>query len=438
MRTVKHNRVLRLVTLLAMASVLSLMLPIARATDELQTTASAQGHDPLGELWMNWLAHAMPERQHNVTMVSVRKLQSILKGAELAEASRMLDAVAAQPALIERRSAAARLVMQNAAWAAFDWLAQQMYRERMDSVRLPAASNPEWARGTAKANKTLRLKLARFIRQISLTREEIAALPANYGAPDFSDVEFPVAANNQLDLPKDLYDPAGPWLQVFYNQGGRIGVAHEGVRGTRSESLLFLRFPGGRNEGVNFIESFNKHAEWTAAPRLGVIRSFSKPDGPKPVVPEGTQLLLMARLLAVLKNGSVVPTPVIESIEFNQASQVVERKPLTISQMTHAAFRLSLEQLVKAEDVSLRRIRGTEPLLGAIFFQQGLNDCRHCHQSTTSVLSFNDGGFSRDAHRPVDLSLKVVANGSASRTPEFKMRSTVEYGLLRGMMESLP
>jgi hypothetical protein len=96
-----------------------------------------------------------------------------------------------------------RAVLQHDLWAVFDWLANPTapYQYRADDV-------PPEARA-------LQVRLAKAIRRLALSAEEIRRLPDNYTAaitarafPTRHDPEQPERAF----LPADLFDPDGPWV----------------------------------------------------------------------------------------------------------------------------------------------------------------------------------------------------------------------------------
>ncbi len=272
-----------------------------------------------------------------------------------------------------------------------------------------------------------------------MTKDQIEQLPNNYTTQPLSDAGEPIRVANRLELPEDLFKQDGPWLQVVYWSNDRIAVVHEASREHRSESLLFLRLPSGRDEGLKFVESFNKRARQVARPLLPDVGVAAKePTGPAPAIPSGTQTLLLSRMLAITPSGELASTPLIESIEVNEATSMVNPKSGVGLPMKSAAFRLSYPRLLRApQKTSLRRVGATEPLMGADFIPGGLSQCVQCHTATTSVLSFYRYGISAHAERPIDLSLKVVPNGSSPPTRYLKS-NTVGHGLLQGIIEAVP
>jgi hypothetical protein len=141
-------------------------------------------------------------------------------------------------------------------------------------------------------------------------------------------------------------------------------------------------------------------------------------------------------MLAILPSGELVSTPLIESIELNDATSMVNPRSGVGPPMKNAAFHLSYQHLLDdPEETSLRRMNATEPFMGATFLRGGLAHCVQCHIATTTVLSFHRRGISAHAERPIDLSLKIVPNGTSPQTRYLKS-NTVGHGLLQGLMEA--
>lgn len=130
----------------------------------------------------------------------------------------------------------------------------------------------------------LRNLLARLIRRLALTKDQIDRLPNNYTTQPLTDAGEPIRLANRLELPGDLFKKEGPWLQVVY---------------------------------------------WAS--------------GPAPVIPSGTQMLILTRMLAILPSGELVSTPLIESIELNDATSIVNPRSGVGLPMKNAAFHLSYQ-----------------------------------------------------------------------------------------------
>ena len=121
---------------------------------------------------------------------------------------------AAQEALADAtpRTALARAWMQSDLWSAYDILGEPLF---------PKGYPPELDARHAAALDAL----ARLIRKIALTPEEIQTLPDNYSA-----------AMNTLGLP-DLFSGKGGWVEVQWFRER----AHDGAAGYRRFSRIFVK-----------------------------------------------------------------------------------------------------------------------------------------------------------------------------------------------------
>jgi hypothetical protein len=205
---------------------------------------------------------------------------------------------ALRAALDERtqRTPIQRALMQSDLWAAYD----MVYR------------NSRWVDG---ARSALILKmLARMIRKLALTPEEIAALPDNYAA-----------AADRLHLP-DLFGAHSPWIEIEWGQG-RL---HDSSADYRRSTRIFVN-PGSKLvDQRGFLEAF---------------RDDRDPHAPLEAVALVTQCLLIDN------SGNAVPsrnTTEVQVREFNRSSDG------RLSKTEIAAFELS------------RRATLTEPASGGL------------------------------------------------------------------------
>jgi hypothetical protein len=132
-----------------------------------------------------------------------------------------------------------RVIYQRAAWYAFDSLATAA--DRLEG-----------------GNQAVRLRLARIIALCTLTDDEIKALSNTYTGTAIGDDRERNPAFD-IDLPSDLFDKDGEWIQLTYDKLQRIALTHEKSRNGRNEFLLFVRFPGGREQAEAYLNDHNAH-----------------------------------------------------------------------------------------------------------------------------------------------------------------------------------
>ena len=349
-----------------------------------------------------------------------RAARKLLDGDNSAKAIDLLDRLIDAKDIAHAQSPVEQVVMQRGAWKLFDWF----------------AANTDGADATSRK---LRVRLAKFMLMIALTEDEITNLPNNYNTKLLNNnAKTEVRAINDLDLPKELFANEGNWLQVTYKSRGRIAVAHEDAHGGRSEFLLFLHFSNAPDVGKPYVRQFNDFAAYAAQRRSLKLRGIPPPANAPvknfPEFPQGTQAILLQRMMVVTRLGVPRPTSIVESIEFSEFTPTFDRETTRRHRRKFAAFKTSLGHLLRQEKATLRRVVEGEPVFGAGFFPRGLQQCTQCHNGP-GLLSFGTVGFSRHSDRPLDVSVKILPNGSPGTTSKWKA-GRYEYGLLKGILDS--
>ena len=161
--------------------------------------------------------------------------------------------------------------MQTDLWAAYDLV--QRSSGRLDSAR-----------------SSHMLMLARMIRKLALTREEIAGLPDNYAV-----------AAKRLPLP-DLFGEKSPWIEIEWSRG-RL---HDSAANYRRSTRVFLN-PGPKPGDVRgFLEGF---------------RMNRVPHAPLEAVALVTQSLLID------KTGNPVPGGITTEVQVREFTPSSEGRP---------------------------------------------------------------------------------------------------------------
>src|SRR5439155_26272219 len=135
-------------------------------------------------------------------------------------------------------------VLQHDLWTLFD-------------AYTNAASAPEDKQRTPE----LQGRLARCIRNLSLSAEQIKSLPDNYTLAVKSQAfakDYDPEHRERAFLPPDLFNPHGPWVQIEPSQGEQTtGPMHVEVISGRSGFEVFIRLPGGRDETLAYLNRLN-------------------------------------------------------------------------------------------------------------------------------------------------------------------------------------
>jgi len=190
-----------------------------------------------------------------------------------------------------------RLVLQHDLWAAFDYVAwypdEWVYHSRHE----PAAI-------------ALRTRLAKVIGRLSLSDNEIKALPDNYALAVKSKqyrIDHDPKNPEQPFLPPDLFDPAGPWVRI-HDAGSAepMAVQHFKGAGGRAVHLILLRLPGGRAVTEKYLEELDP----------GAIKQF----------PAGTMVAMVRRALTVDRSAKVRVAPLTELVQIRVYRQIPESR----------------------------------------------------------------------------------------------------------------
>ncbi len=194
-------------------------------------------------------------------------------------------------------------------------------------------------RGTvpdAKTSETF-LLLAKAMKHLALTPEEIAQLPDNY-ADAIKASKFPTAIDpDRLSagyLPADLFDPQGAWVCV-----GRTdkptAPRHlaKMTPFTNSVFLVFIKHAEGRDAGFAFLKKLMEQEkpllmEEIDSTRNGLRTPRLNLDAPQ--LPVGSQLALVRRMMLIDHRQQIVASPLTESVQIREIT--VQAKPHNVTE----------------------------------------------------------------------------------------------------------
>jgi hypothetical protein len=263
-----------------------------------------------------------------------------------------------------------RALFQRDLWAVFDWLQSSLV-------------------GHPTHGQALQSRLLQVVQRLALTKQEIQSLPDNYAAAVDSSA-YP--ANYQQEngelafLPADFFAPNGDWV-CLGREGGPTAMIH--VQNPpflgRSAFLVFIRVPGGRAATLNFLHQLQQEK----APDLSV----------------GTEVALVRRMLLIDKQGEIIPSAIVESIQLRHFS----RSRMQI----FYEFTLSRDRLFAGETGGLRPRDRDETdfplfLFPGVDFSEGseeverrmpviLGTCATCHEHVSlgvrTILSYSRDVF---------------------------------------------
>lgn len=196
-----------------------------------------------------------------------------------------------------------RAILQRDLWLVANWLAE---KPRTD------------------AQERFEALLAKVIRRLALSPDQIATLPDNYAAAvaskEYADT-FDPEKPEQAYLPPDLFQPGGPWACVGRTDGPTAPrhLREDGTnRFTNSAFLVFLKLPGGRDATLDFLKRLAAFDEPLLLPNLDEKSKRSFPYLPNPALPQwpkGTEVALVRRALLIDSSRKIVASPLTESVQ---------------------------------------------------------------------------------------------------------------------------
>jgi hypothetical protein len=200
-----------------------------------------------------------------------------------------------------------RALLQRDLWTVFD-----LFTELRGGSQFFDAVKRDFVPLEGGAVRRLLELLARAMRRVALDAAEIGALPDNL-ARAVADTKLPRDFDpRRIDrafLPADLFAPDGPWVLVGDRSEAPLAAQHvEFFRG-RSVFLVLLRLPGDRKATEEFLDKLRA------------------PGGRELTMPDGAQSALVRRALLVDREGSLVPTRLVESVQFRVDWKAVPVEP---------------------------------------------------------------------------------------------------------------
>jgi hypothetical protein len=238
-------------------------------------------------------------------------------------------------------------------------------------VRRALMLNDVWTAfdiSTVHGDPELRFRLARAVERLRMPMSDIARLEDNYAAA-VKTRQFPKdfdPAHPEIPfLPPDLFDPAGPWVQIGESGRSLVAPTHVEMVSGRSAFFVFIRCPGGREATLSYLQRLNLHpTPWqpnvhsvgTRYPDNQQVRlNVLIPDSKTPQFPEGTTVALVRRMMVIDENLEPVVTPITQKIQF--------RVYRTLKYTTQGDTRDIFDQTQSAFEIVLRRrelIAGTD------------------------------------------------------------------------------
>lgn len=215
-----------------------------------------------------------------------------------------------------------RAVFQHDLWAIFDWLANPnaVYQYRSDDCTPEA--------------RALQTRLAKVIRRVALSAEQIRQLPDNYAAA-ITAKAFPTSFDSEQAarafLPADLFEPEGPWVLLGEHMKPAAPVHIRFVHG-RSAFFVFLKLPAGRKATEAYLEKLGAFPNALMPQPADRNSQFLAKRMPRynpelPQFPIGTQVALVREMSVIDATGKIRPTRLIESVQLRVYREIPKGDP---------------------------------------------------------------------------------------------------------------
>jgi hypothetical protein len=267
-----------------------------------------------------------------------------------------------------------RAVLQRDLWMFFDALAGT-----------PIGGGSTWPPEDDAARDRVRPRIARLLRRLALSPEEIRALPDTLAAAVASGrflKAFDPAEPERPFLPADLLDPNGPWVLLGREDGAPAAEQHAKAFRGRSLFLLYASVPGGPEPTLDFIR------------KLGALNK----EKPPAAAPEGTRLLFVRRSFLLDVAGTPQLSPLTEEVRIRV--QLAKPGPGAAGRFE---YHLNRADLFAGVGGGLRAAEAEEQGI-LLFFNRGVAkerirpSCSECHgHQAIPQAALRYGGHDRQA-----------------------------------------
>jgi len=326
----------------------------------------------------------------------------------------LLDEFLASPQTQAAHPALDRIFLQHDLWAAFDDLAWR-------------PDNWVHLEKDAPAAFALRTRLARAIQILALSDRELTNLPDNYAqaiqSARFANA-FDPAQPDRPFLPKDLFDPHGPWVVVDHALDAQLAAVHDDGCGGRAVHAVLLSLPGGRAVTEEYLADLSP----------GDVKNF----------PAGTIAALVRRMLTIDQKGNPHPTPITESIQFRVFLEVpaVPSDDFPHKQQggRQSFFEFILDRSKLSANDGLRSLGPDEPrsLFNRTVQARGekqMSTCIECHNSS-GIYSMHSMVQQLTGSPSFHTTFRASTWEQLTQRHIYAKTKQFQWGLLQGIQES--
>lgn len=260
-----------------------------------------------------------------------------------------------------------RAVMQHDLWSVFDWSART-YTSKIEDTSL------------AENLDELRSRLGKAIQKLTLSPDQIAALPDNL-ANTASTGAFNAAYDPEHPrtpfLPSDLLDPGGPWVCVRGAMDGPSAPVHVRYYSGRSPFLVFLQLPGGREATLDYLDALNQ-----ATGKLTKDGDTTR----LPLFPVGTKTALLRQMTVIDDSGQIQLTPITQTLQMRVYRQVGHDVTDHDNSQAAVKFRTQRRELFAAGHTGMIPVAWDEPLQVSLLQHNDRYDTEHAASGIKTTM----------------------------------------------------
>ena len=359
----------------------------------------------------------------------------LLTGPSHEKALRLLDEFMEKRAERLINDPLKRAVFQHDLWAVFDWLVRTSHTYPVERRELAS-------------------KLARVIRSLALTRDQINQMPDNYAAAVASKAfaeRYDPDRSEQAFLPPDMFNARGSWVAIN-SFGEPIALSHAHTF-SHSSFSIFISLPAGREATISYLKKLWEFPQPFVLDRMFPDEQRAKLNPDLPQLPYGAKLALVRKMLLIDDRGDIVPSNFTESVQmrvFHAPSRVdYPTEPDFAGDQDFFVFKMSRRKLFAGESGGLRAVqKGEKEFIvfsshGYDMFEQSieqalwrrmpvtLHSCAACHrnQGIHSVL------IAGKMLKPNSFRNYFHPQSEPHAAAEWKRRR-YDWGLMQGLWQS--
>lgn len=451
----RAGRVLSVLLLIGLALKISIgdaSAPAATPTDDTKQTVTLYSPDA-EHPWNRLHAHFFVRRtergnvvgQDTVDPLLWHDTTHLLEGKSHSQALKLLEELNAGGWKLCREPVK-RAVLQHDLWRVWDWATYAGNEDRFSRER-----------------QALQERLAKSIRLLSLSQEQIEELPDTYQLA-LQSRQFPIAPHpanaenaHQPYLPEDLFDLEGSWVSVGWSSHQPPAAFHTNSLEGRSVFLVFLRLPDGRRATLDYLEKLNMFPKPLVLEKDPFVTRFPGSKNAKrvrgnlfrinselPQFPIGTQTALVRKMIVIDERGQPVATPIIEKIQFRIYDRDRQSREETEGAKRFFELRYRRGELFAGKAGGLTSASPEDKFFKHFFahgersqFQSGPTErrCLDCHQGN-GIHALNTFQFGNAPINAPPRKLFAVSPDDVSESTANWKRKRYEWGLLQGVWQA--